>query len=89
MTLEELLEQLKGLTYKSEIFGKTENFDVITQSEFDKVENLIRQFALDNHDEQLGLLQAKVYAYEKIIANSNFAPMIANGTNKEEQTWTN
>lgn len=83
MTLEELLEQLKGLTYKDELFGKTEYFNVITKSEFDKVEILIRQFALDNHDEQLGLLEAKVYAYEQIIANSNFAPMIANGTNKE------
>lgn len=80
MTLEELLEQLKKLKYKSEILGEIEEFDVIKKSEFYMVENLIRQFVLDNHDEQLGLLQAKVYAYEQIIANSNFAPMIVKGT---------
>ena len=27
-------------------------------------------------EKRIGLLEAKVYAYEKIIANSNFAPMI-------------
>lgn len=26
-------------------------------------------------EKRIGLLEAKVYAYEKIIANSNFAPM--------------
>lgn len=28
------------------------------------------------HDEEVGELKAKVYAYEKIIANSNFAPIL-------------
>lgn len=27
-------------------------------------------------EKRIGLLEAKVYAYEKIIANSNFAPMV-------------
>ena len=84
MTLEELLKQLKELKCKRELFGKIEDFNVINKSEFSRVENLIRQFALDNHDEQLGLLQAKVYAYEQIIANSNFAPMIIK-KNKEDK----
>lgn len=84
MTLEELLKQLKKLTYKSNILGKMETFEVINRNNFDKVETLIRQFALDNHDEQLGLLQAKVYAYEQIIANSNFAPMIIKETLEQE-----
>ena len=49
---------------------------MIAREGFDKVENVIRQFLLDNHDSEYGELQAKVYTYEKIIANSNFAPMI-------------
>ena len=76
MTLEELLENLKELKYNSKIMGKNEEFDVITRREFYQVENLIRQYALDNHDETLGVLEAKVKTYEAIIANSNFAPMI-------------
>lgn len=77
MTLEELLEKLKELKYSSTVLGKKEYFDVITRSEFYQVENLIRQYALDNHDETLGVLEAKVKTYEAIIANSNFAPLIA------------
>ncbi len=82
MTLEELLEKLKGLKRSSDILGKTEYFPVINNEYFRDVEVLIRQFALDNHDAEIGVLKAKVYAYEQIIANSNFAPMI------EEKTKT-
>lgn len=76
MTLEELLENLKKLKYNSKIMGKNEEFDVITRREFYQVETLIRQYALDHHDETLGVLEAKVKTYEAIIANSNFAPLI-------------
>ena len=76
MTLEKLLEQLKDLRCVSSVSGKPEYFRVINAGSFDEVENLIRQYALDSHDAELGTLQAKVYAYEQIIANSNFAPMI-------------
>ncbi len=67
--------------------GSRSTFDVINKESFDRVEVLIRQYALDNHDEQLGLLQAKVYAYEQIIANSNFAPMIKQVYIKKRQKW--
>lgn len=40
------------------------------------VEQIIRQYLLENHDGKIGELEAKVYAYEKIIANSNFAPIL-------------
>jgi hypothetical protein len=40
------------------------------------VERVIRQHLLDEHDKEIGELKAKVYAYEQIIANSNFAPII-------------
>jgi ABC-type taurine transport system substrate-binding protein len=76
MTIEELLQKLRELKRPSTILGKTEYFPVIDSQHFHEVETLIRQFALDNHDAELGTLKAKVYAYEQIIANSNFAPMI-------------
>ena len=75
MTLDDLLTQLKSLKYNCELFGKTEQLNVIQSSEFYQVENLIRQFALDNHDKQLGVLEAKVYTYEQVIAKSTFAPL--------------
>jgi hypothetical protein len=40
------------------------------------VEQIIRSFLLENRDEQLGILQAKVFMYEQIISKSNFAPML-------------
>ena len=83
MTLEELLEKLKELKYNSTILGKKECFDVITRSEFYQVENLIRQYALDNHDGTLGVLEAKVKTYEAIIANSIFAPLIVKELEQE------
>lgn len=81
MTLEELLLELKNLEYTSDILGKPSKFPVIRQEHFNQVENLIRQYALDHHDEELGVLKAKVYTYEQIIANSNFAPMIIKWAN--------
>lgn len=74
--VQELLKNLRDLTYFTDILGRKERFSVISQEGYDKVENVIRQFLLDNHDSEYGELQAKVYTYEKIIANSNFAPML-------------
>lgn len=39
-------------------------------------EPMLRNFLLDNRDAELGVLQAKVFMYEQIIAKSNFAPML-------------
>ena len=75
MTLDELLTQLKGLKYTCKLFGESEQLNVIQPSEFYQVENLIRQFALDNHDKQIGVLKAKVYTYEQVISKSTFAPL--------------
>ena len=74
--IQKLLDELRGLTYCTEILGNKRHLHVIACEGFDKVENVIRQFLLDNHDSEYGELQAKVYTYEKIIANSNFAPML-------------
>lgn len=77
MTIDELLDKLRHLTYRqtSSVCG-TYSRNVINRDHFNEVEVLIRQFANDNHDSKVGELQAKVYAYEKIIANSNFAPIL-------------
>jgi hypothetical protein len=76
MDIEKLMEDLKNLRRPTELLGKTEYFPVISAEYLPDVERIIRQHLLDNHDKEIGVLKAKVYAYEKIIANSNFAPMI-------------
>ena len=86
MTLEELLHKLKNLKYTSDLIGKKTEFSVLNNENFGLVENLIREYALDNHDSEMGELKAKLYVYEQIIAKSNFAPMLKDG-NKQELEW--
>jgi hypothetical protein len=76
MNIENLMEDLKKLKRPTELLGRTEYFPVIGVEYLPDVERIIRQHLLDEHDKEFGELKAKVYAYEKIIANSNFAPMI-------------
>lgn len=87
MTLNDLLIKLKKLkvTKKWSYKDKDETYeaDVIDKDNFALVENLIREYANDNHDETLGVLQAKVYAYEQIIANSNFNMAIPDGVSNK------
>ena len=70
--LQELFEQLRNLKYRSDRW----TFPVINENNFNDVETIIRQFFTENLAKENGEMQAKLYAYEKIIANSNFAPMI-------------
>lgn len=100
MDIEDLLKRLFNLTYLSE--GKFE-YDIIADSKKPKVEDEIRKWAkcqdaekeLLDKDQQiidmakeLGVLQAKVYTYEQIIANSNFALMLQPKTfNDCEQSY--
>lgn len=94
MTLEELFEKLKNLTYESAGYsGTTFHFKVIEIKEFHQVELLIRKYLSEKHDaevnelkaklDEMGELKAKVYAYEAIIANSNFAPVLQAKTHNE------
>ena len=76
MNIERLMEDLKKLKRPTEVLGRTQYFPVISTEYLHDVEMVIRQHLLDEHDKEFGELKAKVYAYEKIIANSNFAPMI-------------
>ena len=46
-------------------------------------ETLIKVFN-ECHDDKVGELKAKVYVYEKIIANSNFAPILDNNRKEKD-----
>ena len=76
MNIEKLMKDLKKLKRPIESFGRTEYLPVIGVDYLSDVERVIRQHLLDEHDKEIGELKAKVYAYEQIIANSNFAPII-------------
>lgn len=76
MDIEKLMEDLRNLRYSTELLGRKEQFSVINSDHLCDVEMVIRQHLLDEHDKEMGVLKAKVYAYECIIANSNFAPMV-------------
>lgn len=76
MDIEKLMEDLRNLKYSTELMGRKEQFPVIDRNHLCDVEMVIRQHLLDEHDKEIGVLKAKVYAYERIIANSNFAPMV-------------
>ena len=74
--LKELMHRLSQLTYYSKNSGY--KFNVIAEENLPLIENVIREFLLDNYYEEIGKLEAKVYTYEKIIANSNFSPLLNN-----------
>ena len=69
-----LLDRLFGLTYRSCHSGY--DLPVIAADNRVEVARIVRQWALDNHDNKIGTLEAKVFVYEQIISKSNFAPMI-------------
>lgn len=78
-TIRELLSRLFDLSYEEndKIIGRY-NHRVISQKDFQLAENTVRQWALEFHDNRTGTLEAKVFVYEQIIKNSNFAPMLPN-----------
>lgn len=82
MDIDNLIERLMNLTYR----GKDGKYDfkVISVLHKDLVFNEIRKWADEQNMEQkmldncrrLAELEAKVFTYESIIANSNFAPIM-------------
>ena len=90
MDIDNLIERLMNLTYrnKNDIY----DFHVIPERHRDKVIDEIKSWSkaqditqeITNKEyeiievkKRIAELEAKVYAYEKIIANSNFAPIIS------------
>lgn len=76
--IQELLQSIFKLKYNWK--GSADNYtsDVVHKDGRLNIEEIIRKFLNENHDEKLGVLEAKVFVYENIISNSNFAPMIEN-----------
>lgn len=72
--IKKLMHDLSQLTY----YSNTSNysFNVIDKENLILVEQVIRKYLLDTHDSELGYLKAKVIAYESIIKNSNFKPIL-------------
>lgn len=83
--IKELMKEISNLKYKEDNYSF--EFNVISggKENLTKLENVIRKFLLDNQDAEIGELKAKVYAYEKIIANSNFAPILGNKSKGEKK----
>lgn len=83
MDVETLIKTLTELKYKDKAMNH--EFYAISYSHRDLVEREIRLWASKQDEEQerkkletkLGHLEAKCIAYEAIIKNSNFAPVIA------------
>lgn len=80
--IQELLKALFKLQYDWSSSGDRYKSDVINKEGRLNVEEIIRKFLNDNHDEKLGVLEAKVFVYENIISNSNFAPIIKDQLNQ-------
>jgi len=74
--IQELFKALYSLKYNWTSGSSNYTSDVVNKEGKSNVENIIRSFLLDNRDEKLGVLEAKVFMYEQIISKSNFAPMI-------------
>lgn len=56
--------------------GKKSQTNLIFKDNRTILEQIIRQHILDNRDEKIGNLEAKVFVYEEMIAKSTFAPML-------------
>lgn len=82
MDIEELLQKLFSLKYVSGLgSGRNEEYHIISDFSGQRtiVRNAVEEWCLGQQERQnvkIAELEAKVYAYEKIIANSNFKPLI-------------
>ena len=84
MDIDNLIERLMSLTYRNK--SDTYDFPIISDGHKDKVFNEIMSWyktqnisnEIIEYKRKIAELEAKVYAYEKIIANSNFAPILPN-----------
>lgn len=84
MDIDDLIERLMGK-------GEKYDFNVIPARYKDKVFNEIMSWYKDQNisneiiecKRKIAELEAKVYAYEKIIANSNFAPIMRENSEKK------
>lgn len=80
--IEKLIKELvsKKVKYKS-YDGTMSETTLIERNNETILEQIIRTHLLDDRDERLGTLEAKVKFYEEMISKSTFAPMLV----KEEK----
>lgn len=79
--LDALVSKLTSLKYEDKGYsGGTYQYDVISKKHTNTVKAAIVEwydmYFSSEYARKIGELEAKVYAYEQIIANSNFAPML-------------
>ena len=83
MDINNLIERLTSLKYRDE--SEQIEYHVISSRHRALVSNEVRKWFEEQNikatidiQTKIAELEAKVYAYEKIIANSNFAPILPN-----------
>lgn len=83
--IEKLIKELcsKKVKYRS-YDGSMSETNLIERNNETILEQIIRQHILDNRDEKLGILEAKVKFYEEMISKSTFAPLLKKDEPKEE-----
>ena len=79
--LDSLISKLMSLKYEDKGYsGGTYQYDVINKKHRDIVKTAIVEwydmYFGAEYARKIGELEAKVYAYEQIIANSNFLPIL-------------
>lgn len=81
MDINNLIERLLSLKYKNE--SEQIEYHVISSRDRTLVSNEVRKWFEEQNikatidiQTKIAELEAKVYTYEKIIANSNFAPIL-------------
>lgn len=86
MDINNLIERLLSLKYRNE--SEQVEYHVISSRNRHLVSNEVRKWYEEQNikatidiQTKIAELEAKVYAYEKIIANSNFAPILPNWVN--------
>ena len=83
MDIESLLQKLFSLEYVSKSYSseRSETYRIIGNygGQQTIVRNAVEEWYLEQKEQQnvkIAELEAKIYAYEKIIANSNFKPLL-------------
>ena len=86
MNVDKLIKMLSEVTYTYTSIHNNyrDTLPVISKEHMPLIVAVVREYVAEEHDHKLGVLEAKCFAYEQIIANSNFAPMLQmDGTSEE------
>lgn len=78
--IKKLIDDLFKYKFKKKYYSDSGTYDcfAIDEETRSAIEGIVRSHLLENRDERIGTLEAKVFMYEQIIQKSNFAPMLIN-----------